>query len=666
VYDCHMLKRRLVLTDYRIEALRTGRRLSIARRVAGITRERFAEWIGVKPGAIERWERAGLGVEQAVREVLRPFLEHPTGFVGLLPAERLWNPCKPIQDFEVANAWPGLDWRPSEMLDAMGRLRYTSPSQDLKTLGQRRHMQDPPDGATSPLGGAALATTRGGTRTLVMPKPPAPAATPAPSSKMLVVPVGPAQGAVHRRAMPQPPGGPAEGVYTAPSATGMPQPPGRLPTRPSGTQRISAELAACYPTHGVIADYMNWVHRLTHACPQFHLAAILPVIGYEANRRRYILENGEPLHVWSLVVAPSGSSKTTAMTYARKMHNDWGQVLRGQHWIDPWESAEGSLPGVASALMETHYDPASDSTNSVLFHSEMSKMMRGEDNLEWLCQLFDRGDFKRNLRYIQKAKEEGADVKDTIKNAKISACFTTTRASFQEVFREATMRGGFASRLLWFTGSLTAEQLMPMQLTDELGRGQVVRSFCEWTKRLDGMTFAAHSAGGEQYQADKVIALTDRARQVHTDYFDTDLRRLIVSSSEEWNSLANRASIYALRIAALYALVSGRAEIVEEDMSCAVALMRYLFRELEELLPNLRPEDRFQKMSRRVLETMHSYDTKGTGLIPRSAILRIVRLSVPEFDVIASTLKAADQIVEVEVPRSVGRPTAHYQIVKGK
>lgn len=406
---------------------------------------------------------------------------------------------------------------------------------------------------------------------------------------------------------------------------------------------------------------MDWVHRLTHAPPQFHLAAILPVIAYEANRRQFVLENGEPLHVWALIVSPSGVGKTTSTRYAQDIHDSWGKATRGQDWKSAWESAEGSLPGVAEALVD-HYDEfVSQSTNAILHHSEMSKMLRSDESLEWFCQLFDRGDLKRNLRYFQKRKESGEEVQDTIRNAKISAIFTTTRASFQEVFREVTLRGGFASRLLWFSGQVPAEQLMPMQLVDEPGRVNVIKAFQAWTATLDGLTLAAADRAGAGYHGPKVIPLSPEARKLHLTYFE-ELRPLIVDPREEWNSLGNRASIYALRIAALYALVSGRLEIGSEDMACAITLMRYLFRELEQLLPNLRPEDRFQKQHRRVLEAIKAY---GQELIPRSAILQQVRISVAEFNVIAQTLLDSEVIEEAVVqPTGPGRPTKFYRLVK--
>lgn len=521
-------------------------------------------------------------------------------------------------------------------------------------------MQDSADGS-QPVGGAAVATTRLGTRTMAMPSPYDTARPPqAPKPALPAPPVvqglpGPP------RSLPGPPAPPTKprGLPGPPVPPKVAQAP---PPRLAGTQSLSKELRACYPARGVIATYMEWVHRLTHAPPQMHLAAILPVIAYEANRRQWQLENGEPLHIWTLIVSPSGVGKTTSLRYAQDIHDTWGMATRGGGWKSPWESAEGSLPGVAEALVG-HFDEGNQTTNAILHHSEMSKMLRGDESLEWFCQLFDRGDLKRNLRYLQKRKDDGEEVQDTIRNAKISAIFTTTRASFQEVFREATLRGGFASRLLWFSGSVPPEQLMPMQLVDELGRGKVIQTFSEWTSVLDGMTLTIADREGAHYRSAKVVHLTPEATQLHLEYFD-ELRPLIVDAREEWNSLGNRAAIYSLRIAALYALVSGHPTIEAEDMTCAINLMRYLFRGLTELLPNLRPEDRFQKQYRRVLEAMKAYAAHSPK-IPRSAILQQVRLSVAEFDIIAKTLIEGDVIQEIQtVPVGPGRPTKHYQLVR--
>ncbi len=504
-----------------------------------------------------------------------------------------------------------------------------------------------PDGPPRPPGGAALSTTAPGSRTMAMPQPASPMPRPAMPHPAAPAPLG-------APAMPRP----APRVLEMPRPAPAPaQAPAASPPRPQGTQKLLPELTACFPAKGVIASYMDWVHRLTHAPPQTHLASILPVIAYEANRRRFTLANGEPLHIWSFIIVPSGAGKTTAVRYARDLHDDWCKATRGQAWKTAWESAEGSLPGVAEALVRNHHDEAAGSTNAIIHHSEISKMMRGDDALEWFCQLFDRGDLKRNLRYIQKRQDDGEEVEDTIKNAKISGVFTTTRANFQEVFRDAAMRGGFASRLLWFTGSVTAEQLMPMQLVDEAGRAQVLRDFIDWTSVLDGVTLSAGNG-------DRIVHLTAQAQKIHSDYFD-ELRPLIVDASEEWSSLANRASIYALRLSALYALVSGRATIQSEDITCAITLMRYLFRGLRQMLPALRPEDRYQKKARAIVEVLRSYAARGSFQVPRAILLRETSVSAAEFDVIARTLLESDQMREVTVNAAIGRPAKHYALVRG-
>lgn len=455
-------------------------------------------------------------------------------------------------------------------------------------------------------------------------------------------------------AVPLPPPPPLPGMPVPPSGAPRP-PPGPAGGSASrwGTQTLSDALRACYPSQGPIASYMNWVHRLTHTPPQFHLAAILPVVAHEANRRQYILENGEPLHIWTLVVARSGTGKTTAQRYAQSLHDAWGEAMRGSSWQSPWESAEGSISGVVQALME-HYDEASQSTNAILHHSEMSKVLRSDEALESLCQLFDRGDLKRNLRYFQRRKDDGEDVKETMKNAKISAVFTTTKSSLQEVFREAMLRGGFASRMLWFTGTVEPKDLMSRQLIDETGKLGVVKAFQKWTGVLDTLALT---------NAPKVLCLDKEAEQVHMAYFD-ELRPLIVGQSEEWASLANRASIYALRLAGLYALMRGSTTICEQDLKPAISLMKLLFQELVGLLPELRPEDRFQRNHRRAKEILLEAVKDYGNPIPRAHVLKETKLSTFELDQVVKTLIEEEFMVE-ELIRTgePGRPRKCYRIL---
>lgn len=436
--------------------------------------------------------------------------------------------------------------------------------------------------------------------------------------------------------------------------------------QPAARQPITDALRACYPPQGVIADYLNWASRLTHAPPQLHLAAMLPAVAFEANKRGFVFANGDPLNVWVMIIAPPGAGKTTALSFIRDVHESYGLSTHGATWQTPWESAEGSLPGVAEALT-THYDGTdpSASTNAILYHTEVSKILRQEDSYEWLCQLYDKGDIKRNLRYIQKRKADGEEVQDTVRNVKVSAFFTTVRASFQEVFRETFLRGGFASRMLWFTGRIKAEDLMPRRLSDEDGKQAVIRSFQKWAASLDAMTL--YTPLGPK--GTRPLRTSPSALATHQDYFDS-MRELIVDPTEEWSALGNRACDYALKIGALYALVNGRHEIAQDDMQRAVALMRYLFVALEQVLPTLRPEDRFQRHIRRVREVAWAYIAsypQANNLVPKQTFMRgVSSLSAQEFEHIAKTLIERGFMEEVHTAYSgLGRPGKVFRILQG-
>lgn len=444
----------------------------------------------------------------------------------------------------------------------------------------------------------------------------------------------------------------------------MPMP---MPRPPEAVRRpaIPAELQACYPPTGIIADYLAWASKLTHAPPQLHLAAILPAVAFEANKRGFVYANGDPLNIWVMVIAPPGSGKTTSLNFVRDIHESYGLATHGATWQTPWESAEGSLPGVVEALTG-HYDGTdpSASTNAILYHTEVSKILRQDDAYEWLCQLYDKGDIKRNLRYIQKRKADGEEVQDTVRNVKVSGFFTTVRASFQDVFRETFLRGGFASRMLWFTGKIRAEDLMPERLHDEQGRQSVIKSFQRWAASLDALTlFTALGPKGT-----RPLQLSAAAKDVHREYFDT-LRPLIVDPAEEWSALGNRACDYALKIGALYALVGGRHEISQDDMTRAVALMRYLFVSLEKTLPMLRPEDKFQKQLRLVREAAWQYITayQSNNIVPKTAIMRSVRsLSAMDFGFVSKTLidQGFMEEVAIGIYPGAGRPGRAYRILE--
>lgn len=306
--------------------------------------------------------------------------------------------------------------------------------------------------------------------------------------------------------------------------------------------RLSNALAQCFPAEGPIWAYMQWAHRLSHTPPVLHLASILPVMGYELCRRGFsIPEYGTP-RAWFGIVAASSVAKTSTLSRAR----DFSQNFYAEHFAHesirprPWVSLEGSLPGVLHAISGMQDDKGK--TCGILYHNEFSRVLRSEDALEPLNMIYDGNDLDRNLRYLQKQADQGANVTAVIKQPAFSACVTTTPSALDRVARADMLEGGLFQRMLWIRCGLTREELQPRPLSDPTGRRFVMDTWGNWFG-----VFEAHRLRG----LTPTIAF-DPAALTWLDSVFESLGDLIVRETFE-AGVAIRATHHATGLAAIYA-----------------------------------------------------------------------------------------------------------------
>ena len=343
------------------------------------------------------------------------------------------------------------------------------------------------------------------------------------------------------------------------------------------TQELDAELLDCLPPSGPIFEYVNWVVRLTHTPPQFHVATILPLIAYECCRRNYRVEPNEPLHLWTAIIAPPAIDKTTAVGLTQDFSKEFYETIH-KSMLMPWCSLEGSLPGVVEALAHMH-DETYDITPAILYHSELSRVLRAEDSAELLCLLYDTRDIERNLRYLQKQRDKGTEVKTAIRAPRVSAVTTSTRASMQASFKAHMVGGGLASRLFWFyTPAVEKEKLMSRQLVDEKGKKRVLESWVTWSRIMDTWHMS---------RFEKKVTLSPDAEELFDKFYDDDLRHIIADPENELASIAQRANGIVLRVAAIYAISMGALGIDEDCARRAIKLVKRSLKQSEVLLPQL-------------------------------------------------------------------------------
>jgi len=279
-----------------------------------------------------------------------------------------------------------------------------------------------------------------------------------------------------------------------------------------------------------------------------HLAAILPLAGYELCRRGVTLGDtfGSP-RVWFGVVAPSSVGKTSTLGAVRKFSEAfYKDRFRDGAQPKPWVSLEGSLPGVIHAI-STLTDERGR-TAGILYHNEFSKVVRLDDVVEPLNEIYDGRDYTRNLRYLQKAAEIGqSNSQAQIKNPAFSAVVTTTPRAFERVIKPEILEGGLFVRFLWLHEQISPGDLQPRRLKDDLGLARVLWTWDNWfglleAARLRGMRPIVEFAPEATYWLDNVFFELLRGR---------------IAKEDVEAGLALRAPEHAQHIAAIYAASRG-------------------------------------------------------------------------------------------------------------
>ena len=231
------------------------------------------------------------------------------------------------------------------------------------------------------------------------------------------------------------------------------------------------------------------------------------------------------------------------MNRAKRFTQDFYSRVGPTLELKPWMSLEGSMAGVIHALAE-RTDAQSGVTAAVLFHNEFSKVLRSDDSIEVLNELYDGSDYERHYRHLQQAAAAGDDkAKPTIRDVQMNAVVTTTPRALQRVIKPEMVEGGLYPRFLWLRTHLRPEDLMPRPLHDHLGRAKALGVWEMWWRALE-----LHRHQGGQRE----IVFDSAADDWLVETVWEGLRDVLTRDTYE-AGVAMRVNAYATSLAAIYA-----------------------------------------------------------------------------------------------------------------
>jgi len=435
-----------------------------------------------------------------------------------------------------------------------------------------------------------------------------------------------------------------------------------MTTHPAETPKVSAralspstqtldDIDDCFPAVGVLRTYMDWAHRTTHTPPIFHLAAILPVLAYEAARRGYILdvEDSQPLllRVWTCIAGSSGAGKGTALMRAKDFSDQFYKQRRIEFENPPFLALEGSIPGVLTALADRYYQEDFERTTAILYHEELSKVLLQDAAAEALIMLYDGRDYVRNLRSIQKAQADGEKVNDTIRKPMVSAVFTTPSASLEASSTVQHVAGGLYSRMLWMVGDVTRDKLMFRERREEQRLAHALKDWSQWAASLDG-----HAMMRKPLK----IHLPQTSENLLAEGLFDQLRSRIAEDSR-LQGVYLRLLTHARVLAGLFAFSRGAPEVDLDDMCRAVNLATVCLAHVETLDEQLAVSSGY-RLQTRVLDLVRRTAAKG---VTRRELYVTLKLTKGELENALEALLDRSDVVERTMRKpGPGRPSQMY------
>jgi hypothetical protein len=388
-------------------------------------------------------------------------------------------------------------------------------------------------------------------------------------------------------------------------------------------EHVPEDVQACWPTQGPLHRYLAWATKTTDAEPWFHLGAILPCWSHQCCIRGFRVDAERDLtpQLWSFIVGAPASSKSTSMRRAMGMY----RTLQIEHaFTDPFVMAEGSVPGLFEALTE-RWNPDLGCTEGIVFRDEAARLLDTKDSVsDMLCQIMDGDSVQRHLRGLRRAKKEGEQVQDTLRDPAYSGILATTFARLREVTKASFLEGGLYSRFLWFVGAPRPGRQSLMMRPHREEETQVRAAWSDWGR---------WALGQQTLGEDLTVRVPDDAIECLRVTLFSNLEAA-AKQDNRLNAARKRGIEKAIILAGLFALSQYRLHVTFDDMDRAVNLVESCLRGFERLDPTLAVDDLMVAVD----VAFHAIAGSGDLGLKRSDLYKILRKPKGVIDHVVDTL----------------------------
>jgi hypothetical protein len=302
------------------------------------------------------------------------------------------------------------------------------------------------------------------------------------------------------------------------------------------------------PDVGLFPIYLRNASRVTDAPGPYHVGALLGVMSAVAcpHARASIRvgrdERREPLHLWILLVGPSGNRKTTCVNLASEAAE---KVLGGRY-----RSPLGSAAGIEEMVLREPHPFMLIPEAPTWFAGNRASYMH--DGAALYCDLYDGRIRRRNVLEgapRQSKRRKGEPQADTIKQVNVTILAAGATAGLMRSTRRVDWEGGLLSRVLIVGAGEPRYRPIPFSWDE---------SFLDsFKRRLIAVENIAKRT--------QTVSPTDAARKEY-EAWSFRLHAGLRGLSDAHSILCNRLTHHVLRIASLYALSRLSTEITGDDM----------------------------------------------------------------------------------------------------
>lgn len=346
------------------------------------------------------------------------------------------------------------------------------------------------------------------------------------------------------------------------------------------------DLHVCMPDSSLISSFVTGLYENNRQMsPVVALGSAIPFLQYELNSRGFQVELGGgrqlPFSIMSLVVAPSGTGKSTTWHKLNELRAAATELTRSPHepYVHEGEvGLDGSTAGVGDEMVGL-YDEALNISPALLYADEMSRTFasihgrgsKSQDLPQFLNTVLMGTTSKTSLRKKNSKGDGGSRV---VVNPRVSGCGYTVLAALREgILTDEMASTGFLARLLVLAVADDQAQMSTFAWDRKPFDPEVwnscVQNYMAWLNRLDLWK------ANEDY-----VFTTDEGAQSTFRTLHEYCNEEFVQSSEALRSYLNRAVDKAAFIGALYASFRGSRVIETVDAEPAMNVVLESFSSL--------------------------------------------------------------------------------------